>query len=205
MNSLDQKIFLPEGNQLLLHTCCAPCSAWIIEQLVASKIEVTLFFYNPNIHFRDEYDRRKNEVIRFANKMKVPWIEGDYDVQNWKDCTRGMESYPERSERCMKCFLLRLRKTARQADATGFKIFSTSLSISRWKDINQVTNAGRTAATENNLVYFEHNWRKSKGEEKAVQVTKREKFYRQKYCGCVYSRSRSSSSTSCSTSNEKVT
>ena len=205
MNLYNQKIFLTEENKLLLHTCCAPCSAWIIEQLIANDIEVKLFFYNPNIHFYDEYERRKNEVIRFANKMKVPYIEGDYDVQSWKNSTRGMEAYPERSARCMKCFLVRLRKTAKQACASGFKIFATSLAISRWKDINQVTEAGNLAAAENNLIYFDYNWRKNGGEEKALQTTKRENFYRQKYCGCIFSKTMSSSSTSLATLNEKVT
>jgi len=195
MSSPNQKIFLPEGNKLLLHVCCAPCSAWIIEQLLANKIDVTLFFYNPNVHPRDEYERRKSEVIRFANKIKIPWIEGDYDVDTWEACTRGMESYPERSKRCTKCFLLRLRKAAKHACSNDFQIFATSLSISRWKDFTQITEAGKLAAAENNLTYFDYNWRKNKGEEQAVQVTKRENFYRQKYCGCVFSKTKKSSTT----------
>ena len=103
-----------------------------------------------------------------------------------------MGSYPEKSIRCEKCFTLRLRRTANYASKNGFKIFATSLAISRWKDLNQVTRAAQLAASENNIIYFNHNWRKKRGEEQAVQVTKREKFYRQKYCGCIFSKINSS-------------
>ena len=196
IKNINNKISLPDGNKkLLLHVCCAPCSARIIERLLTNEIEVTIFFYNPNIHPRKEYEKRKHEVIHFLDKIKIPWIEGDYDTHNWSACTYGMGSYPEKSIRCEKCFTLRLRKTAYYAHKLGFKIFATSLAISRWKDINQITRAGHLAANEHNLLYFDYNWRKHRGEEQAVQVAKREKFYGQKYCGCIFSKINSNNET----------
>lgn len=173
--------------KILLHSCCAPCSAWIIEQLLSEKFKITVFFYNPNIHPVEEYLRRKAEAIRFAQKMAVPFVDHIYDSSLWYCRVRGLELEPERGKRCSECFLLRLDETAKYALANDFDAFATSLAISRWKDFNQVTAAGLQASATNKIQYWQHNWRKSNGAMLANKVALREGFYRQKYCGCSFS------------------
>lgn len=180
---------LPEGKQkLLLHSCCAPCSGEIMENLVACNIDYTIYFYNPNIHPRQEYLIRKEENIRFADKLGVPIIDDDYDRDNWFDRTKGMEMEPERGIRCTECFDMRFEKTAHYAHQHGFDIISSTLGISRWKNMSQINDCGvRAAAKYPDLQYWTYNWRKYGGSSRMVEVSKREEFYKQEYCGCVYS------------------
>ena len=181
---------LPEGEQppVLLHSCCAPCSGEIMETLLASDINYTVFFYNPNIHPLKEYQIRKQENKRFADKFNVPFIDADYDVDNWLARTKGMEFEPERGLRCTKCFDLRFERTACYAHENGFKVFTSSMGISRWKDMQQVNESGLRAAKHYpHLIYWDYNWRKRDGSQRMIEIAKREIFYRQKYCGCVYS------------------
>lgn len=180
---------LPEGkHKLLVHTCCAPCSGELMEQLLANNIDFALFFYNPNIHPKKEYELRKAENIRFAQKMGIPFIDADYDVQNWFNRVKGMEYEPERGIRCSACFDMRFERSALYAHENGYDIFTSSLGISRWKDMNQINQSGKTAAARyENLIYWEYNWRKEGGSERMYQIAKREEFYKQEYCGCIYS------------------
>ena len=123
----------PNGeNKLFLHSCCAPCAVEIMDALVASEIETTLFFYNPNIHPRDEYEMRKEENIRYAEKVGMDFIDGDYNVRDWFDLTKGMEDEPERGIRCTACFDMRFDVTADEAAKRGFNLISSTLGISRW-------------------------------------------------------------------------
>jgi predicted adenine nucleotide alpha hydrolase (AANH) superfamily ATPase len=152
------------------------------------EFELTLFFYNPNIHPVDEYEIRKLEVIRFADKLAIPFIDADYDATRWFELTKGLENEPERGKRCSLCFDMRLEKTAEYAHQNGFKVFSTSLGISRWKDFDQVTRAGTQAASRyKGLNYWAYNWRKKGGSQRMVEIIKDENFYKQFYCGCLYS------------------
>ncbi len=180
---------LPGGHdRVLLHSCCAPCSGEVMEAMVASKIDFTIFFYNPNIHPRREYELRKDENIRFANEFGVPFVDADYDRDNWFERARGMENEPERGARCTMCFDMRFERTALYAHEHGFPVMTSSLGISRWKDMQQVTGAGvRAASRYPGLMYWEHNWRKGGGSARMVEISKRESFYQQEYCGCVYS------------------
>lgn len=180
---------LPEGTQkLLLHSCCAPCSGEVMEALIASSIDFTIFFYNPNIHPKKEYDLRKNENIVFAEKHQIPFIDADYDKDLWFARAKGLEHEPERGPRCTMCFDMRFDQTAHYAHHHGFDVISSSLGISRWKNMEQINACGRRAASKfPGLVYWTYNWRKAGGSSRMIEISKREKFYQQEYCGCAYS------------------
>jgi len=179
--------------QILLHCCCAPCSGSIIERMLQSELTPTLYFYNPNIDPKGEYDRRKKEVVRYAEKRGVPFADGDWDQKAWLELTKGHEKDPERAQRCDLCFKMRLKQAAVYARENGFKVFATSLGISRWKDFDQVARAGEAAsALFPDLAYWDMNWRKEGGVQMMDKISKDENFYRQDYCGCLYSRSRKS-------------
>ena len=180
---------LPSGaDKLLLHSCCAPCSGEVMEALLASNIDFSIFFYNPNIHPVQEYEIRKEENVRFAQKHHIPLIDADYDKDNWFERVKGLEWEPERGKRCTACFDMRFERTALYADEHGFPVISSSLGISRWKDMNQINTSGiRAASRYNNLTYWTYNWRKGGGAARMYEIAKREAFYKQEYCGCVYS------------------
>lgn len=184
-----EKLTLPNGaNKLLLHSCCAPCSGEVMEALIASDIDFTIFFYNPNIHPRKEYDLRKDENIRFAEKYNIPFIDADYDADNWYERAKGMEFEPERGIRCTMCFDMRFERTALYAHEHGFPVISSSLGISRWKNFEQINDCGvRAASHYPDMTYWTFNWRKKGGSARMLEISKREKFYMQEYCGCAYS------------------
>ena len=186
---LRPKLELPgKADKLLLHSCCAPCSAELMESLIASGINFTIFFYNPNIHPRKEYEMRKNENIRFAQKRKIPFVDADYDTANWFDRVKGLEFEPERGLRCTVCFDMRLERAALYAYEHGFKVMTSSVGVSRWKDIKQTYICGVNAANKyKDMVYWSHNWRKNGGSGRMYEIAKREGFYQQEYCGCTYS------------------
>lgn len=179
----------PNGTtKVLMHSCCAPCAGDIMEHMQRSGIDLTIFFYNPNIHPREEYEIRKKENIRFAEKMNIPFIDADYDRDNWFKRIKGLEFEPERGKRCTMCFDMRFERTALFAAENGFKTFTSSLGISRWKDMNQINTSGVRAATRYpGLIYWTYNWRKDGGSARMYEIAKREEFYKQEYCGCVYS------------------
>ncbi|MCS6738758.1 epoxyqueuosine reductase QueH [Acinetobacter baumannii] len=184
-----QKLELPSGhNKLLLHSCCAPCSGEVMESLIESNINFSIFFYNPNIHPVKEYLIRKEENIRFAEKYNIPFIDADYDTDNWFARAKGMENEPERGIRCTMCFDMRFERTALYAYENGFSLISSSLGISRWKNMAQINDCGiRAASHYPDIHYWDYNWRKNGGSSRMIEISKREEFYQQEYCGCVYS------------------
>ena len=184
-----QPLPLPGGhNKVLLHSCCAPCSGEVMEAMLASGIDYTIFFYNPNIHPLKEYELRKEENIRFAEQFGVPFVDADYDKDNWFERARGMEWEPERGVRCTMCFDMRFERTALYAHEHGFPVITSSLGISRWKDMKQINDCGvRAAAHYPDMLYWEFNWRKGGGSSRMIEISKRERFYQQEYCGCIYS------------------
>ncbi len=184
-----EKLELPNGeSKLLLHSCCAPCSGEVMEALIASDIDFTIYFYNPNIHPRKEYELRKDENIRFAEKYNIPFVDADYDADNWYARAKGMEHEPERGIRCTMCFDMRFERTALYAYENGFPVISSSLGISRWKNFDQINDCGVRAANHYpNITYWTFNWRKKGGAQRMLEISKREKFYMQEYCGCAYS------------------
>ena len=189
MSASQQKLEAPNGEKkVLLHSCCAPCAGEIMENMARSGIDLTIFFYNPNIHPREEYEIRKNENIRFAKKMHIPFIDADYDRDNWFKRAKGMEWDPERGKRCSMCFDMRFERSALFAVENGFKIFTSSLGLSKWKNMEQINESGiRAASHYPGLIYWTYNWRKEGGSQRMYEIAKREKFYQQEYCGCVYS------------------
>ena len=184
-----EKLYLPKGKKnLLLHTCCAPCSGDIMLRLIDSSIPFNLFFYNPNIHPKKEYLLRKDENINFAIKHNIPIIDAEYDSKNWFYVTKGMEWEPERGTRCDTCFDMRLLKTAQYASQHDFDLISSTLGISRWKDFSQINRAGFKSTLQfKNVDYWDFNWRKNNGSQNMIKVSKEENFYMQEYCGCIYS------------------
>lgn len=184
-----QKLELPSGhNKLLLHSCCAPCSGEVMESLIESNINFSIFFYNPNIHPVKEYLIRKEENIRFAEKHNIPFIDADYDTDNWFARAKGMENEPERGIRCTMCFDMRFERTALYAYENGFSLISSSLGISRWKNMAQINDCGiRAASHYPDIQFWDYNWRKNGGSSRMIEISKREEFYQQEYCGCVYS------------------
>ena len=179
MNGKAEFVLPNNIRKVLLHSCCAPCSGAIVEKIHKTGIEMTIFFYNPNIYPQKEYERRKNEHVKFAKKLGVKLVDGDYDNNAWLNLTRGLEKEPERGKRCEACFKMRMKRTAKYAYDQGFKVFTSSLGISRWKDFEQVSCAGKEAARLfPNLQYWEYNWRKEKGVERMSQISKEENFYR---------------------------
>lgn len=179
----------PDGhNKVLLHSCCAPCSGELMEAMQASGIDFTIYFYNPNIHPLKEYEIRKNENIRFAEKFGIEFVDADYDKDNWFERARGMEHEPERGIRCTMCFDMRFERAALYAHENGFPVLTSSLGISRWKNMQQINDCGhRAVAPYEGLTYWDYNWRKGGGSARMIEISKREEFYQQEYCGCAYS------------------
>ena len=189
MKQSNPAIFIPEGtDKVLLHACCAPCSGAIIEWMAEQKLHPTLFFCNPNIFPHEEYMKRKEELMRHADRMGVPFVDADDDPAAWLLRIRGLEREPERGARCRQCFVVRLQATAKYAHEHEFGVFTTTLASSRWKDIGQITEAGQTsAAAYPNLIFWAQNWRKGGLSERRNALIKFYDFYNQTYCGCEFS------------------
>ena len=190
MNTSERpKLFAPNGaTKILLHSCCAPCEGEVLETLLHSGIQPTVFFYNPNIHPKKEYEIRKQEDMRFCEKLNVEYVDLDYDPINWFERVKGLEWEPERGSRCTQCFDMRFERTALYAHENNFEVISSSLGISRWKNMKQINGSGERAASRySNVTYWTYNWRKSGGSQRMIEISKRESFYQQEYCGCVYS------------------
>ena len=179
---------LGNENSLLLHSCCAPCAGEIMEAVAASDIDTTVYFYNPNIHPIEEYEIRKEENKRYCDKLGFKFIDADYDKDNWFERIKGLEDEPERGARCTQCFDMRFERSALYAHENNFKVFATTLGISRWKNMDQINDSGKRAAQRYKTVeYWDFNWRKDGGSSRMIEISKEENFYQQEYCGCVYS------------------
>lgn len=173
---------------LLLHACCAPCAGGVLESLLEAAVAVTVWFDNSNIHPPSEYERRLDEMRRFAGRLGVPLLCADYQPGTWLAAMKGLEDIPERGERCKLCFRWRLESSAGLAARLGLSAFATTLGISRWKNLAQVNAAGQAAAAVQPGVFFlPVNWRKGGGTQRMVEMARREGFYQQEYCGCRFS------------------
>lgn len=191
--------------KLLLHTCCAPCSAYVLELL--KKYEVCVFYFNPNIDTPEEYEKRKNECEKYCKKNNIPFIEhfsstqparnathnvtgGEHGANNkeWQLYIEGLEDEPEGGKRCVKCFDLRLSKTAKFASDNGFELFATTLSISPHKNSATINIIGNRVAEQFGIKFLGSDWKKGDGYKKSCEISKQEGFYRQNYCGCKYSK-----------------
>ena len=189
-------IVIPEGcTQVLLHACCAPCSSAIVEWLMGHGMRPIIFYYNPNIYPRQEYEIRKQESQRHAESLGLTWIDGDYDHEGWLRGVCGLEDEPERGRRCEQCFTLRLTAAAWKARELGIRYFATTLASSRWKSLEQIERAGlraeqtvnATVADGEGVAFWAQNWRKGGLQERRNQLLKEYGFYNQRYCGCEFS------------------
>ena len=187
---------------MLLHACCAPCSSAIVEWLLAHDVQPTIYYYNPNIWPREEYDIRKEESKRHAASIGIRWIDDDYDHASWLQHVCGLEHEPERGRRCEQCFTLRLTAAARKAQQLGIPYFATTLASSRWKSLDQINRAGLAAEKivtnlpslrEGSGVvspfprFWAQNWRKGGLQDRRNELLKEYHFYNQQYCGCEFS------------------
>jgi len=176
--------------RLLLHACCAPCSSYVLEYL-SDIFDITLFFFNPNISPKEEYVFRENELKRLVEEMglaeKVRFISTDYDPQAFFDVARGLESLPEGGERCKRCYALRLEAAAKEAHERGFDYFTTTLSISPYKNAQWLCEIGGELADRYGVAYLYSDFKKRGGYKRSCELSAKYGLYRQDYCGCVYS------------------
>ena len=199
---LDEADKMLDKPKLLLHACCCPCSSHCIE-LLEKHFDITVFFYNPNIDEKDEYEKRLEELLRFSKEAEfaknIKIVRGEYEPEVFHEMARGMENLPERSERCYKCYMLRLRRTARYALENGFDYFTTTLSISPYKNAEWINEIGmileeemRGAATGESETkipaFLFSDFKKKNGYKRSIELSAEYNLYRQDYCGCVYSK-----------------
>lgn len=176
---------------LFLHSCCAPCSSYCIEYL-SQYFRVTVFYYNPNIYPDEEYYHRVKEqqefIKKFPTKYPVNFIEGDFEkVRFYLEVAAGLENEPERGRRCVKCFDLRLRETAKRAKAEGFDYFCTTLTISPMKDATLLNEIGTRIGAEVGVPFLPSDFKKKNGYLRSCEISKEYNMYRQDYCGCEFS------------------
>jgi len=173
--------------KLLLHTCCAPCFSHVYEVLKDS-YNVTSYFYNPNISPRDEYEKRLSELKRYAEEIGFQLIVGSYDIRDWTQRVKPFRFMGERSERCWNCYHFRLEKTFIHAVDEGYDIVATSLSISPHKDAYRINKSGNELEKKYGIPFLTADFKKKDGFKKSVELSKKHGFYRQNYCGCIYSK-----------------
>ena len=182
---------------ILLHSCCAPCSSYCMEYL-SKYAEITAFYYNPNITDENEYRHRVAELKRLIDEMfikdktstvhKPNFIEGEYDPDSFYNIAKGLESEPECGRRCIKCYELRLRKTAEEAAKGGYDYFTTTLTISPLKDAQVLNRLGIKLGEEYGVKYLPSDFKKNGGYQRSIELSREYNLYRQNYCGCEFSK-----------------
>ena len=172
---------------LLVLSCCAPCSCAAIKHLVDSGVDVTVLFYNPNIYPQQEYEKRRNEQARVCRALGAKFVELPYEPGKWERAICGLENEPERGKRCRVCFYMRLVRAQEYAKEHGFEALTSVLGVSRYKDFNQVNAAARLAWACVGKPYWAKDWRKDGLDELRRALIKEFDMYRQTYCGCKYS------------------
>lgn len=187
IESLSQQEKVPT---LLLHSCCAPCSSYVLEYL-SNYFGITVFYYNPNIYPDEEYEMRVREQQRFIRafpaKHPIDFIEGAYDKERFYEMARGLEAVPEGGQRCFQCYELRLREAGELAKARGFDYFTTTLSISPMKNAEKLNEIGLRLAEELGVSYLCSDFKKRNGYKRSTELSREYGMYRQDYCGCVFS------------------
>lgn len=180
--------------RLFLHSCCAPCSSYVLEYL-STYFAITVFYYNPNISFEEEYRKRVEEQKRLINayneeggRYKIAVLEGDYEPEDFLKMAKGLEDCPEGGERCLRCFDLRLRETAKLAAAGGYDYFATTLTISPLKNAAKLNEIGSALAQEYHVPWLPSDFKKKNGYKRSIELSAQYDLYRQDYCGCAYSR-----------------
>ena len=178
---------------LLLHSCCGPCSSYVMEYL-SQYFKITVFYYNPNITEREEYEKRSKEQKKLIEKMNknfrnpVSFLEGEYDSASFFEMAKGMERMEEGGKRFFRCYEMRLRKTAELAREKEFDYFTTTLSISPMKNAEKLNEIGKKLQEEYETCYLFSDFKKKNGYKRSVELSKEYEMYRQDYCGCVFSK-----------------
>ena len=172
--------------KFLLHTCCAPCSIAIIEEL-KDKFDLTVFFYNPNIFPEEEYLKRKNEVIKVCLNWNVKMVDKDYEHEKWRQEVKGLEAEPEMGDRCHVCFKFRLAEAVRYAAENKFDIFGTSLTSGRNKKALIINPIAQFLADQFKIKFYDEDWKKGGRQERGRKLVAEQGIYRQNYCGCEFS------------------
>lgn len=176
---------------LLLHSCCAPCSSYVLETL-SNYFKITIFYYNPNIYPIDEYIKRKEEEKRFikefSSKNKIEFLDCDYDGELFFEMAKGLEDLREGDKRCYLCYQLRMNKTALVAKENNFDYFTTTLSISPYKNSSWINEIGRKLEKEIGIKYLPADFKKKNGYKRSIELSNVYNLYRQDYCGCIYSK-----------------
>ena len=180
-----------ETPTLLLHSCCAPCSSYVLEYL-SNYFKITIFYYNPNISPKEEFDKRIEEQKRLIDELpvknKVEFIEGKYDNDKYEDSIKGLEQEKEGGSRCHICYRLRLEETAKIAKEKGFDYFTTTLSISPYKNAKVLNEIGEELGKIYNISYLYADFKKRDGYKRSIELSRIYNLYRQDYCGCEYSK-----------------
>lgn len=195
-----EKIDKEYKKKLLLHACCCPCSSHCLEVLSQHNFEITIFFYNPNIDEKEEYIKRYEELIRFTKEAdfasNVKIIDGGYQPDIFFDMAKGLENLPERGKRCYLCYEMRLKKTFEYAKDNGYDYFSTTLSISPYKNAEWLNEIGKRLEEENskssdikdNVKFLYSDFKKKNGYKRSIELSEEYNLYRQNYCGCIFSK-----------------
>jgi len=173
--------------RVLLHVCCAPCSPWVVETL-RREGEVALYYFNPNIHPETEWRARLAELERWAKDIGLPLVVEEYGAPEWFARVKGMEAAPERGARCEVCFDMRLERAAAKAAELGFERYGTVLTVSPHKNAAAVNRIGAQHGQARGVEFIAADWKKKEGYKITTLMARAEGFYRQDYCGCVYSR-----------------
>lgn len=176
--------------KLLLHSCCAPCSSYVIEYL-SSYFKILVFYYNPNLYPDEEYEKRVKEQMRFIQafpaKHPVEFLSGDFEKERFYEAVKGLEQEPEGGARCFACYRLRLTETVKTAKRLGMDYFTTTLSISPLKNAVKLNEIGEELAEEYGVAYLPSDFKKKNGYHRSVELSKEYGMYRQDYCGCIFS------------------
>lgn len=177
--------------RLLLHSCCAPCSSYTLEYL-SNFFDITVYYFNPNISPKQEFDKRFEEQKRLISQMpfknRVTLVEGDYNYDDFLEIAKGLENVPEGGERCFRCYKMRLESTARLAKEQGFDYFCTTLSISPLKNSQKINELGFEIEEKYGVKWLPSDFKKREGYKRSIQLSKEYSLYRQNFCGCVFSK-----------------
>ena len=173
--------------KLFLHSCCAPCSSYVLEYL-SDYFCITIYYYNPNITLQEEYEKRLGEQMRLINQLPVKYpvslLEGNYNPQDFFDIAKGMEELKEGEQRCYQCYQFRLSDTAKKAKELGFDYFATTLSVSPYKNAEWINAIGERLGAEYGVSYLYADFKKKNGYQRSIELSKQYNLYRQEYCGC---------------------
>ena len=192
---------VPGGaGKVLLHACCAPCSSAILECMLQHGITPVIFYSNSNIYPFEEYDHRRTECVRYAEKLGVEMVEDEYDHDAWLQAVKGLEGEPERGGRCLQCFRFRLGRAAEYARTHGYTVLTPTLASSRWKNLAQIDCAGAEVCDSVSpgdrcipaqqgvpVTWWQQNWRKGGLQERRGEIIREMNFYNQLWCGCEFS------------------